>query len=111
MNQLIIEELIYRQFGEDDPEMIREIIELIINTNINDLKELDFFYGLKDFQTIMRRCHKAKPSMSYVGALAVKKTLDQIEADVENSHELNILLQLQLKTLEAELNNFLLKLK
>jgi hypothetical protein len=28
MNQLIIEELIYKQFGEDEPEMIREIIQL-----------------------------------------------------------------------------------
>jgi hypothetical protein len=48
--------------------------------------------------------------MSYVGALAVRKTLDQIEADVENSHQLNTLLQHQLIILEEELNNFLSKL-
>jgi len=110
MNQLIIEELIYKQFGEDEPEMIREIIQLILSTNIKDLKELNFFYGIGDFHTIKHRCHKSKPSMSYVGALAVKKTLDQIEADVENSHQLNTLLQHQLIILEEELNNFLSKL-
>jgi HPt (histidine-containing phosphotransfer) domain-containing protein len=110
MDQLISEELIYRQFGEDDQEMIREIIQLILSTNIKDLKELGVLYEIGDFHTIKHRCHKSKPSMSYLGAFAVKQTLEQIEADVENFHDSNVLLQLQLKTLEAELNNFLLKL-
>ncbi len=40
MNQFISEQSIYQYFGDDDPEMIKEMIQIILATNINDLKEL-----------------------------------------------------------------------
>ena len=110
MYQLISEKAIYQYFGDDDPDMIREMIEIILNTNIKDLKDLESFYAVEDFATIKKRCHKAKPSMSYVGALKVRKTLEEIEDKLESSHSLNSVLQSQLGILETELNDFLSKL-
>jgi HPt (histidine-containing phosphotransfer) domain-containing protein len=107
MYQLISEQSIYQYFGEDDPEMIREMIQIILDTNIKDLKDLDTLYDLGDFASIKKRCHKAKPSMSYIGALKTRKTLEEIEANLEESLSLNQSLQDQLKIIESELNVFL----
>lgn len=107
MYQLISEQSIYQYFGDDDPEMTREMIQIILDTNIKDLKELGVFYGENDYVTIKKRCHKAKPSMSYIGALKTRKLLEEIEANLENSEELNQTLQLQLDVIISELNKFL----
>ncbi|MBC6366109.1 Hpt domain-containing protein [Algoriphagus sp. AK58] len=107
MYQLISEQSIYQYFGDDDPEMIREMIQIILDTNIKDLKELDAFYESGDFASIKKRCHKAKPSMSYIGAIKTRKMLEEIEANLEGSKPLNDTLQSQLKTIEAELGTFL----
>jgi HPt (histidine-containing phosphotransfer) domain-containing protein len=106
MYQLISEQSIYQYFGDDDPGMIREMIQIILDTNIKDLKELGSFYQGGDFVTIKKRCHKAKPSMSYIGAIKTRKTLEEIEADLENSALLNESLQEQIKVIEAELKQF-----
>ena len=107
MYQLISEQSIYQYFGDDDPEMIKEMIQIILETNIKDLKELGQFYQTGDFVTIKKRCHKAKPSMSYIGAVKTKKTLEEIEGSLENSQTLNESLQDQLNIISAELNEFL----
>ena len=107
MYQLISEQSIYQYFGDDDPEMIREMIQIILDTNIKDLKELGEFYNSGDFVTIKKRCHKAKPSMSYIGALKTRKTLEDIEGNLESSKSLNQSLQDQLSIIESELNKFL----
>lgn len=107
MYQIISEQSIYQYFGDDDPEMIREMIQIIIDTNIKDLKELGLFYSDGDFSTIKKRCHKAKPSMSYIGAVKTRKTLEEIEANLENSAVLNKSLQEQLQLIESELNLFI----
>lgn len=106
MYQIISEQSIYQYFGDDDPEMIREMIQIIIDTNIKDLKELGSFYDDGDFITIKKRCHKAKPSMSYIGAIKTRKTLEEIEANIENSSYLNDSLQEQIQLIETELNLF-----
>lgn len=106
MYQLISEQSIYQYFGDDDPDMIREMIQIILDTNIRDLKELDSFYQDGDFATIKRRCHKAKPSMSYIGAIKTRKTLEEIEANLENSAKLNDSLQEQIRLIETELTEF-----
>ena len=106
MYQLISEQSIYQYFGDDDPHMIREMIQIILDTNIKDLKELGSFYEGNDFATIKKRCHKAKPSMSYIGAIKTRKTLEQIEADLENSSPLIDSLQEQIKVIEIELVEF-----
>jgi len=106
MYQIISEQSIYQYFGDDDPDMIREMIQIILDTNIKDLKELGSFYDDEDFVTIKKRCHKAKPSMSYIGAIKTRKTLEEIEANLENSALLNDSLQEQIQLIESELNLF-----
>ncbi|SEG13601.1 Hpt domain-containing protein [Algoriphagus boritolerans] len=107
MYQIISEQSIYQYFGDDDPAMIREMIQIILDTNIKDLKELSSFYSGNDFDTIKKRCHKAKPSMSYIGAIKTRKTLEEIEANLENSALLNKSLQEQLQLIESELKTFI----
>ncbi len=107
MYHLISEQSIYQYFGEDDPEMIREMIQIILDTNIKDLKELDALYEIGDFASIKKRCHKAKPSMSYIGALKTRKTLEEIELNLENSADLNRSLQEQLRLIEIDLTEFI----
>ncbi len=109
MYQLISEQSIYQYFGDDDPEMIQEMVTIILETNIHDLKELGSFYDSGDFASIKKRCHKAKPSMSYIGALKTRKILEEIEANLEDSQSLNQTLQDQLTTIESELKTFLSK--
>ncbi len=108
MYQHISEQSIYQYFGDDDPDMIRQMVEIIIDTNIKDLKELETFYEQKDYVTIKKRCHKSKPSMSYIGAEDTRNLLESIEADLESSHPINIELQQHLAVIEEELNQFLL---
>lgn len=106
MYQIISEQSIYQYFGDDDPDMLREMIQIILDTNIKDLKELSSFYRDEDYITIKKRCHKAKPSMSYIGAIKTRKTLEDIEANLENSAALNVSLQEQLRLIETELKTF-----
>ncbi|MBY5950041.1 Hpt domain-containing protein [Algoriphagus sp. NF] len=87
MYQYISEASIYQYFGDDDPEMIRDMIQIILDTNVNDLQELPKFLENGDFETIKKRCHKAKPSMSYIGAMKTRKLLEKIEENLENSKE------------------------
>lgn len=110
MYQFISEQSIYQYFGDDDPEMIKEMIQIILDTNIKDLMELDEYYESGDFVTVKKRCHKAKPSMSYIGALKTRKTLEDIEANLESSQKLNKSLQDQLKIISSELKEFLTRI-
>ena len=48
---------------------------------------MDELYEAEDYALIKRRCHKAKPSLSYIGAIQTRKILESIEADLENSQE------------------------
>ncbi|MDF2157729.1 Hpt domain-containing protein [Algoriphagus sp. CAU 1675] len=107
MYKIISEQAIHQYFGDDDPEMIIEMIQIILSTNIHDLKELNHFYEQGDYSTIKKRCHKAKPSMSYIGALKTRKILEDIEANLEQSKELNAKLQEHLNIIESELHQFL----
>lgn len=111
MYQIISEQTIFQYFGDDDPEMTKEMVQIILETNITDLKELGEFYKIKDFVTIKKRCHKAKPTMSYIGALKTRKILEEIESDLENSEKLNETLQKHLVVIEQELEDFLQTIK
>lgn len=107
MYTFISEPTIFQYFGEDDSEMIREMVQIIIDTNVRDLQELEELYSKSDFKTIKKRCHRAKPSMSYIGALKTRKVLEEIENDIENSKEKNAELQKHLLEIEKELLQFL----
>lgn len=111
MYQLISPQVIYQFFGDDDNEMLKDMIEIILETNLKDLKELEESYEEKDFATIKKRCHKAKPSMSYIGAVDTRKILEEIEQDLEHSHNRYLELLKHLRIIEKELNEFLKKLK
>lgn len=106
MYKFISEQSIYQFFGEDEPEMIKEMVQIILDTNIKDLKELDMSYS-QDFPTVKNRCHKAKPSMSYIGAQKTRKLLEEIEKNPDDYLSLNESLQTHLIQIETELNQFL----
>ena len=107
MYKLINPQSIFQYFGEDDKEMIIEMINIIIDTNLHDLKQLDIFYENKDFDFVKKKCHKAKPSMSYIGALGTRKILENIESDLENSRELYQNLKENITIIEEELSHFI----
>ncbi|PRY90441.1 Hpt domain-containing protein [Mongoliibacter ruber] len=107
MYQLISPQTIIQYFGDDDEEMLREMIQIIIDTNLHDLKLLEPYYKKEDFAVIKKKCHKAKPSMSYVGAMKTRKLLEQIEGDLENSHSTYQELLKQIEIIEKELKTFL----
>ncbi|MEN2283025.1 Hpt domain-containing protein [Algoriphagus sp. SE2] len=111
MYQIISEQSIYQYFGDDDPEMTRDMLRIILDTNIRELKELDKFYASKDFETIKKRCHKAKPTMSYIGAMSSRKILEEIEKNLESSEELYSSLQEQLDLITLELKKFIETIK
>lgn len=41
MYELINAQTIFQYFGDDDKEMIREMIQIILDTNLHDIKQLD----------------------------------------------------------------------
>ncbi len=110
MYQLISPQTIIQYFGDDDEEMLREMIQIIIDTNLKDLKKMDVLYESGDYPLIKKKCHKAKPSMSYIGAIKTRKILEEIEVKLENSHKLFEELVSDIEIIEGELNTFLKEL-
>ncbi|EOZ98610.1 hypothetical protein A33Q_1264 [Indibacter alkaliphilus LW1] len=107
MYQLISPQTIIQYFGDDDEEMLREMIQIIIDTNLHDLKQLKQYYDNEEYAVIKKKCHKAKPSMSYVGAMKTRKLLEEIEGNLENSFDTYQELLRQIDIIEQELKNFL----
>ncbi|MCR9015745.1 Hpt domain-containing protein [Aquiflexum gelatinilyticum] len=107
MYQLISPQTIFQYFGDDDKEMLQEMIQIILDSNLKDLKDMDELYQAEDFALIKRRCHKAKPSLSYIGAIQTRKILESIEADLENSQEQFKHLLHDIEIIEKELHTFL----
>jgi HPt (histidine-containing phosphotransfer) domain-containing protein len=105
--QFINPETIYQYFGDDDNEMLLEMIQIILQTNLRDLKEMDKAYGEEDFASIKKRCHKSKPSLSYIGALTTRKLVEEIELNVPQSQELFKSLKAQVVQIEQELLHFI----
>ena len=107
MYQLISRQTIFQYFGDDDKEMLQEMIQIILDSNLQDLKNMEDLYASKDWEMIKKRCHKAKPSMSYIGAIQTRKILEAIESDLENSQNNFSELKSQIGTIEKELHTFL----
>ena len=106
MYQLINPQIIFQYFDEDKA-IVREMIQIILDTNFNDLKHLDQYYASGNLSMVKKKCHKSKPSMSYVGAIKTRKLLEEIEANLENSHPKYLELLKDLDILDAEVNAFL----
>jgi HPt (histidine-containing phosphotransfer) domain-containing protein len=107
MYQLISPQTIFQYFGDDDKEMLQEMIQIILDSNLKDLKHMDELYDSKDWALIKRRCHKAKPSLSYIGAIQTRKILESIESDLENSYGQFKELLHDINIIESELHVFL----
>ncbi|WP_114751085.1 Hpt domain-containing protein [Pleomorphovibrio marinus] len=107
MYSLINPEVIFHFFDED-PQMVNEMVGIIISTNIQELRGLGGVFESGNFFQVKKKCHKSKPSMSYLGAIKVRGTLEKIEENVEASFERYYphLLQ-ELDLLEKELGLFL----
>jgi HPt (histidine-containing phosphotransfer) domain-containing protein len=107
MYQLISPQTIFQYFGDDDKEMLEEMIQIILDTNLQELKHMEPFYEVGDWTTIKKKCHKAKPSLSYIGAIQTRKLLETIEGDLENSfHHYQELIR-EIGIIENELRSFL----
>ncbi|MEX2566348.1 MAG: hypothetical protein WD431_10425, partial [Cyclobacteriaceae bacterium] len=103
-------DMIYHYFDQDI-DLIYEIVELVMDLNIQDLKTLYPLYDLGEFQTIAKKFHKSKPVFSFLGAVSVNEVIEKIEKDVENHFPLlyqNLLGQLN--DLEEDLKIFLKKI-
>ncbi|WP_228527685.1 Hpt domain-containing protein [Pararhodonellum marinum] len=104
---LINEQSIYHFFGEDE-EMMHQMLQIIINTNLKELKQLETLFQNEDYKMVKKKCHKSKPSMSYIGAIKTKKILEEIEADVLGSYPKKFQeLDDHIQTIERELNEFM----
>ncbi|MHA7128588.1 Hpt domain-containing protein [Algoriphagus namhaensis] len=107
MYQSIDEDTIYNYLGRDNPDLIRELLGLILSVNLRELEELQELYPKEDYSTIKKRVHKSKPSLSYVGASKALELVHQIEEDLENSAPLNEELQAQVKRIRVDIQLFL----
>ncbi|WP_246581600.1 Hpt domain-containing protein [Echinicola shivajiensis] len=111
MYKLINKDVIF-QFLGDNPELIKPMMEMVLNNNILDLKDLDQFYDKGNFDEVKLKCHKAKSAMGYVGSSQTKKLLQSIEVDVkENYPNYKDELKEHITILEEELKQFLGELK
>jgi HPt (histidine-containing phosphotransfer) domain-containing protein len=107
MYQLISPQTIFQYFGDDDKEMLEEMIQIILDTNLQELKHMEPLYDAGDWATIKKKCHKAKPSLSYIGAIQTRKLLETIEGDLENSFGHYQELIREIGIIENELRSFL----
>lgn len=107
MYQLISPQTIFQYFGDDDKEMLEEMIQIILDTNLQELKHMETSYDTSDWATIKKKCHKAKPSLSYIGAIQTRKLLETIEGDLENSYGHYQELIREIGIIENELRSFL----
>ncbi|UCS95884.1 hypothetical protein KZP23_18660 [Echinicola marina] len=107
MYKLINKDVIF-QFLGDNPELIKPMMEMVLNNNILDLKNLDQFYDQKNYEEVKLKCHKAKSAMGYVGSSQTKKLLQSIELDVrENFPKHKAELKEHIAILETELKKLL----
>lgn len=107
MYKYIDEATIYNYLGKDNPELIRELLGLVLSINLVELEELPEFYKKEDFATVKKRVHKAKPSLSYIGAEKTLELIHKIEENLQASAPTNELLQEHVQTIRQELNTFI----
>lgn len=110
MYKQIKPDMIYHYFDQD-LDLIYEIIELVIDLNIQDLKNLMPLYDLGEITAIKQKFHKTKPVFGFLGATGINEHIEKIEADIPNLFPLyyNDLLQ-KLLELEDDLQSFLKKI-
>lgn len=98
---------IHEYLGEDNQDLIIEMVGLILQINLTELEELPQFYKQNDLETIKKRCHKAKPSLSYIGASSTLELIEQIELNLTDSRAINDRLQENIREIREELKHFI----
>lgn len=69
-------------------EFMREIIELFVKQTPVDLALLHEFIDQKDWQQVANQAHRIKPTLNYVGAVALREEIQQLENNA--SHKSNV---------------------
>lgn len=103
---LIEPERIFHFF--DDAETINEMLQLILLTNVSELKGLQQIFDSGDYEKTRKKCHKSKPTMLYLGAIGMRDSLEKLEQNIPgqfNTHYPVFLKELEL--LETEVKAFL----
>jgi hypothetical protein len=109
MYKQIKPDMIFHYFDQDI-DLINEILELVVDLNIQDLKNLMPLYELGEVAAIKQKFHKSKPVFGFLGASGVNQHIETIEEDIQNRFpiyhkELLVLLD----ELEEDLQAFLKK--
>ncbi|AWW28942.1 hypothetical protein DN752_01670 [Echinicola strongylocentroti] len=107
MYDLINKDVIF-QFLGDDPELIRPMLEMVLNNSLPELDQLDALYQKCDYEEVRIKVHKAKSAIGYVGATSTRKLLQEIEKDVPNVYPKNIhSLKQDIEIIKKEITHFL----
>ncbi len=110
MYKIISKAVIYDFLG-DDPEMIPQMMEMILTGQLPDLKALESLYGEGKLDEVKTRCHRGKSTMGYLGAMEVKQHLQEMENDVQGAFpDKNQQLQVYIAQIEKEVKHFLKEL-
>ncbi|AEL28128.1 hypothetical protein [Cyclobacterium marinum] len=84
MYKQIKPDMIYHYFDEDI-ELIHEIIELVLELNVQDLKTLLPLYETGQLSAIKKKFHRSKPIFSLLGANLVNKKINALEKEITNN--------------------------
>ncbi len=107
MYKQIKPDMIYHYFDRDI-ELIHEIIELVLELNVQDLKNLMPLYLEGEISQIMKKFHKSKPVFSLLGAGNVNKNIVILENNLdERFPEKYPAFLKSLDELEQDLHSFL----
>jgi len=109
MYKQIKPDMIYHYFDQDI-ELIHEIIELVLELNVQDLKNLMPLYQEGEISQIKKKFHKSKPVFSLLGASNVNKIIVILEHNIDEQFPEKYPSFLEiLKELEQDLHSFLKK--
>lgn len=107
MYKQIKPDMIYYYFDQDI-KLMHEIVELVLELNVQDLKNLMPLYKDGDVNLIKKKFHKSKPVFSLLGATNVNNSITAVEHNLNHnfSEKYNQLL-VNLNELELDLQSFL----
>lgn len=84
MYKQIKPDMIYHYFDQDI-ELIHEIIELVLELNVQDLKNLLPLYEAGQLSVIKKKFHRSKPILSLLGANRLNKKINALEKEITNN--------------------------
>jgi hypothetical protein len=109
MYKQIKPDMIYYYFDQDT-KLMHEIVELVLELNVQDLKNLMPLYKEGDVNLIKKKFHKSKPVFSLLGATNVNNSISAVEHNInDNFSEKYHQFLVKLDELEMDLQSFLKK--